>query len=76
MPHEYTRQRQGRDFPLHKYLMKAAAKKRAEEENAKASDEAEKTLFQRLEQYKEEAERHAVPVDGGEPTETRGRTIL
>ena len=26
MPHEYTRQRQGRDFSLHDYLMKNATK--------------------------------------------------
>ena len=76
MPHEYTRQRQGRDFSLQKYLMKAAAKKRSEEENAKTHDDAEKTLFQRLEQYKEEAERNAVPVDGDEPTEMRGPNTI
>ena len=76
MPHEHTRQRQGRDFSLQKYLMKATEKKRDEDEKTKAEVDNKKTLYQRLEQYKEEAERHAVPIDGDEPSETRGQQIL
>ncbi len=51
MPHEYTRQRQGRDFPAR---------------------ETNKSLLTLLEQYKQEAERNAAPVDGNEPTRETG----
>lgn len=50
MPHNNTRQRQGRDFPKHLN-----------------DDSKRKSVLDRLEQYKEEAERNAVPVDGHEP---------
>ena len=56
MPHEYTRQRQGRDFCLRNNLTEVA------EENRK------KTLAERLEHYKAEMERAAVPIDGHEPS--------
>ena len=64
--HEYTRQRQGRDFSLHDNQIKKAAK------NRKKSIEEKKTLADRLEHYKEEADRNTVPVDGHEPPE-KGR---
>jgi hypothetical protein len=58
MRHEYTRQRQGRDF--------LNPSKNQQDEQAK------KTLAQRLEHFKEEAERNAAPIDGSEPPEKRG----
>ena len=59
MPQEYTRQRQGRDFNKHS--------------NGAVKDETEKKSFlDRLEQYKAEAERNKIPVDGHEPPE-KGR---
>lgn len=61
MPHEYTRQRQGRDFPTHDNT-----------DNIRKEDDAKKTLHNRLEQYKEQAERNAVLIDGNEPPE-KGR---
>ena len=74
MAHEYTRQRQGRDFSLHGYLTNAAANSK-NTENVKKADEDKKTLADRLEHYKTEAERNAVPVDGHEPPE-RGRNLV
>ena len=75
MPHEYTRQRQGRDFSLHDYLMGAMAQSRKDAEDAKKADENNKTLHERLEQYKNKAERNAVPIDGHEPPE-KGRNLV
>ena len=73
--HEYTRQRQGRDFSLHDYLTNSVEASRRDAENIKKVDEANKTLAQRLEKYKEEAERNAVPIDGHEPPE-KGRNLV
>lgn len=70
MPHDYTRQRQGRDFTTHETTTNAANRKKAAE--AFKEDDAKKTLHNRLEQYKEQAERNAVPIDGNEPPE-KGR---
>ena len=53
MRHNYTRQRQGRDFPA-----PAPQQEGAEER---------KSMLTRLEHFKEEAERASVPVDGHEP---------
>jgi len=75
MPHEYTRQRQGRDFSLQEYLAKSAEENRKSEENEKNIEIANKTLAHRLEHFKGEAERNAVPVDGHEPPE-RGRNLV
>jgi hypothetical protein len=72
MPHEYTRQRQGRDFTMHETLMRALEQSRRDNENAKRGDEEKVSLLKRLEQYKKEAERNAVPIDGHEPPE-KGR---
>ena len=69
MPHEYTRQRQGSDFSLHNYLINAAEVNRKNSDNIIKSDETKKTLANRLEHYKIEAERNAVPIDGSEPSE-------
>lgn len=69
MPHEYTRQRQGRDFSLHSYLTNAAEASRKDAEIIKSADDTKKTLAERLDHYKTEAERNAVPVDGYEPPE-------
>ena len=74
MPHEYTRQRQGRDFSLHEYLINTIEASRKDTENLKKADETKKTLAERLEQYKTEAERNAVPTDGNEPQE-KGRNL-
>jgi ketopantoate hydroxymethyltransferase len=70
--HEYTRQRQGRDFSLHDYLTNSAEASRKNAKNIKNVDDVNKTLAQRLEQYKEEVERNAVPIDGHEPPEKEG----
>lgn len=76
MPHEYKRQRQGRDFSLHNYLQNAEMSVEGNYNNidgiingSPKEDETQKTLLERLEQYKVEAERNAVPVDGHEPPE-------
>jgi len=66
MPNEYTRQRQGRDFSLQDYLTNAAEANRRESETIKNADLANKSLAERLEHYKTEAERNAVPIDGHE----------
>ena len=72
MPHEYTRQRQGRDFTIHDTLMDALAASRRDSENAQKGERTKKSLSERLEYFKKEAERNAVPVDGDEPPEKRG----
>jgi hypothetical protein len=68
MPHEYTRQRQGRDFSLHNHLTDAAETNQKDSENMKKADETKKTLADLLEHYKTEAEHNAVPTDGHEPS--------
>jgi len=75
MPHEYTRQRQGRDFSLHDALMKALEESRRNDENAIRSEEERKSLRIKLQQYREQAERNAVPIDGHEPPE-KGRNLV
>ena len=72
MNHEYTRQRQGRDFSMHETLMRALAESRRDGENAQRSEETRKSLITKLEQFKAEAERNATPIDGNEPPEKRG----
>ena len=75
MRHEYTRQRQGRDFSMHETLMRALEAQRKDGETAVRGEEEIKTLRRRLEQLKKEAERNAVPVDGHEPPEKDQRGI-
>ena len=72
MPHEKTRQRQGRDFTLHERLINALEESRRNEYTARSAEVTRKNLALRLKQYKEEAERNAVPVDGHEPPEKGG----
>ena len=55
MPHEYTRQRQGRDFIMHEELMRALEAQRKDSETAVRGEEEIKTLRKRLEQLKKEA---------------------
>jgi hypothetical protein len=78
MVHNYTRQRQGRDFFNHL----AAAEMSVEGNynnidgiigNSDPKDESEKNrdFLNRIERFKEEAERNVVPVDGLEPAPER-----
>jgi hypothetical protein len=71
MPHDYTRQRQGHDFSLQQYLIEAAEAHRKDAENVKKFEIVNKTLADRLEHHKKEAERSkrdkSAPVDGHEP---------
>jgi len=57
MSHEYTRQRQGRDFT----------------EDQKNNDDR-KSMIERLDRFKEEAERNVKSIDGNEPPERVGST--
>jgi hypothetical protein len=70
---EYTRQRNWRDFILQGYFSKVADTQR--DDDIKKADENNKSLHDRLEQYRKEAERNAVPVDGHEPPE-RGKNLV
>ena len=81
MPSEYTRQRQGRDFSILNYLANAETSAEGNYNNIdgimgnndpKDDGEKKKSLLDKLEQCKEEAERNAAPIDGHEPKE-RGR---
>lgn len=78
MRHNYTRQRQGRDFSILSYLRNAEMSAEANYNNIngiigdndpKDDTEKHKSLLETLERYKEEAERHGDPVDGHEPPE-------
>jgi hypothetical protein len=81
MPQNYMRQRQGRDFSLINYLRTAEMNEEGNYNNIdgiignsapKDDVEKRKTLHERLEQYKAEAERNAAPVDGRDPSPERG----
>jgi len=52
--------------------MDALAASRRDSENAQKGERTKKSLSERLEYFKKEAERNAVPVDGDEPPEKRG----
>jgi hypothetical protein len=79
MQHNYTRQRQGRDFSLLdeiNYLRNAEMSVEAGYSaidgivgNAPPKDDSErnKSLLEQVEQYKAQMERNAVPIDGEEP---------
>jgi hypothetical protein len=43
-------------------------------DNARRGEETKKSLLKKLERFKQEAERNAVPIDGNEPPEKRGLT--
>jgi len=72
MPHEYTRQRQGRDFSLQEYLTKVNAENNENTEVIRKDDEKKKSLHKRIKKYTKEAARNAVPIDGYEPPEKGG----
>lgn len=76
MPQEYTRQRQGRDFSSRNYLKNAEMSLEGNYNSidgiingSPKDDDAKKTLQDRLEQYKNTAERNTTPIDGHEPAQ-------
>lgn len=78
MPHEYTRQRQGRDFFAQNYLRNAEMNIEGNYNNIdgiignndlKDDGEKKQTLQNRLEYFKIIAELNATPIDGDEPKE-------
>jgi len=78
MQNEYTRQRQGRDFPPRNDLQSAEMSIEGNYNNIdgiignndpKDDGEKKRSLLEQLEVCKAEAERNAVPVDGFEPRE-------
>ena len=74
MPQDYTRQRQGRDFSLQDALTKKLEENRRNDEIAIQGEEERKKLRIKIQQYREQAERNALPIDGEEPPEKRGIT--
>lgn len=81
MPNKFTRQRQGRDFSIINHLRTAEMSVEGNYNNidgiignapSKDDSEEKKSLLDKLDYYKIEAERNAAPVDGSEPPE-RGR---
>jgi len=80
MSHNYTRQRQGKDFIIVNHLESAEMDAEGNYNNIdgiignappKDDTEAKKSLLGKLEYYKAEAERNAAPVDGNEPPQER-----
>ena len=78
MAHDYTRQRQGRDFSILNALAAAEMGVEANYNNIdgvigngdKRDDyDQKKTMLEQLEYFQAVAERNAVPVDGKEPQE-------
>lgn len=76
MSQNYTRQRQGRDFSIHNYLKNAEMSVEGNYNNIDGiingtpnDDTEKKTVLERLETYKAEAERNAAPIDGHEPAQ-------
>jgi ribosomal protein L13E len=67
IPHEYTRQRQGRDFTLQETLTRGQEESRKACDIAQRADDENKSLLGRLKKYREETERNSVPIDGHEP---------
>ncbi|GHV11327.1 hypothetical protein FACS1894219_02300 [Clostridia bacterium] len=78
MAHNYTRQRQGRDFSILNAL--AAAEMSIEgnynnidgiigNNDMRDDNDKKKTMLEQLEYFQTVAERNAAPVDGHEPTE-------
>ena len=81
MGHNYTRQRQGRDFSIHNYLRNAEMSVEGNYNNIdgiignndpKDDSEKKKSLLGHLDRCKAESGRNAVPVDGYEPPERGG----
>lgn len=82
MNHNYTRQRQGRDFSVLNYLRNAEMSAEGNYNNIdgivgnndpKDDTERKRSLLEHLERCREEAERNSVPIDGHEPTPERDR---
>lgn len=78
MQHNYTRQRQGRDFSFTDYLRNAEMSTEGNynsidgiigNNDPKDDSEKKKSILAQLEQYKDETERNYVPIDGHEPPE-------
>ena len=76
MQHNYTRQRQGRDFSIHNYLRNTEMSVEGNYNNIDGiingeprEDDTKKPFLERLETYKAETERNATPIDGCEPPE-------
>lgn len=78
MPNEYTRQRQGRDFPSVNHLRAAEMSMEDDYNNIdgiignndpKDDSGKKQSLLDNLERFKAEAERNAAPIDGHEPPE-------
>jgi hypothetical protein len=77
MINNYTRQRQGRDFSQTNYLQNAEMSLESNynqidgiiNNTVTESEDKKKSMLDKLEIYKQEAERNAVPVDGFEPPE-------
>jgi|GEM_PF-1949122 len=75
MPNQKTRQRQGRDFPVHNHLQNTEMAVEGNYNNIDGiingtpnDDEQKKSMLERLAHYKAEAKRNATPIDGHEPT--------
>ena len=78
MNHNYTRQRQGRDFSVLNYLRNAEMSTEGNYNNIdgivgncdpKDDGEKKKSLLEHLERCRAEAERNVTPVDGHEPAQ-------
>jgi hypothetical protein len=78
MSFEYTRQRQGKDFPVSNHLESAEMSVEGNYNNIdgiignappKDDTEAKTSMLNRLEHFKKVAERNAVAVDGHEPAQ-------
>jgi hypothetical protein len=81
MAHNYTRQRQGRDFSILNDLAAAEMSIEANYNNidgiignsdSRDDYDRKKTMLEQLEYWQTVAERNAAPIDGDEPQE-RGR---
>ena len=59
---------------MHETLMRALEQSRMDSENARRGEESKQSLQKKLERFRAEAERNAVPIDGNEPPEKRGIT--
>jgi hypothetical protein len=78
MAHNYTRQRQGRDFSILNALAAAEMSVEANYNNidgivgnsdARDDSDKKKTMFEQLEYFQTVAERNVQPIDGKEPQE-------
>ncbi|MDR1537739.1 MAG: DUF4316 domain-containing protein [Clostridiales bacterium] len=81
MAHNYTRQRQGKDFSIFNCLRNAEMSVEGNYNQIYGiinntpkddNDTKKQSMLERLEQFNQEAERNASPVDGHEPVPERG----